>query len=170
MECMGKKNGKTGIKKFGGFFVLGVLTTGIELIFYTISARIINNNDLLWISALIGGIIGTIFAYILNSRLIWKNSKTTKREITIFFIYNIGKTFTLKTFFTWVFGFLKPVYEFAFSISSSVGLPFDYEFVESTGVFAFTALVCMMITYLTYDKIVFKNKKIESDASDKEQV
>lgn len=156
---MEKKEEKSGVKKFGGFFILGVITTLIELVFYTISARIINNNDILWISALIGGLIGTVFAFILNSRLIWKNSKVAKREIIIFFVYNIGKTFTLKTFFTWVFGFLKPVYEFAFSISSNIGLPFDYEFIESTGVFAFTALVCMMITYFTYDRIVFKNKK-----------
>ncbi|MBR3368770.1 GtrA family protein [Candidatus Saccharibacteria bacterium] len=156
---MEKKEKKSGVKKFGGFFILGVITTLIELVFYTISARIINNNDILWISALIGGLIGTVFAFILNSRLIWKNSKVAKREIIIFFVYNIGKTFTLKTFFTWVFGFLKPVYEFAFSFSSNIGLPFDYEFIESTGVFAFTALVCMMITYFTYDRIVFKNKK-----------
>lgn len=156
---MEKKAEKKGIGKFGSFFVFGVITTLIELVFYTITARIINNNDFLWISALVGGLIGTFFAFILNSKLIWKNSKITKREVTIFFVYNIGKTFTLKTFFTWIFGFLKPVYEFAFSISSSIGLPFDYEFVESTGIFAFTALVCMMITYFTYDKIVFKNKK-----------
>ena len=161
---MEKSNEKTGAKKFGAFFILGVVTTLIELVFYTISARIINNNDYLWVSALIGGIIGTMFAFILNSRLIWKNSKTTTREITIFFVYSIGKTFTLKTFFTWVFGFLIPVYEFAFSISSSIGLPFDYEFVESTGVFAFTALVCMMVTYFTYDKIVFKNKQTENES------
>ena len=106
---MEKKKEKKGAKKFGAFFILGVITTLIELVFYTISARIINNNGFLWISALIGGIIGTIFAFILNSRLIWKNSRTTKREITIFFVYNIGKTFALKTFFTWLFGFLKPV-------------------------------------------------------------
>ena len=155
---MEKKNEKKGIRKFGSFFILGIITTLIELVFYTITARIINNNDILWVSALIGGLIGTFFAFILNSKLIWKNSKTTKREVTIFFVYNIGKTFTLKTFFTWVFGFLKPVYEFAFSISSGIGLSFDYEFVESTGIFAFTALVCMMITYFTYDRIVFKNK------------
>ncbi len=163
---MEKKKEKTGAKKFGSFFVLGVITTLIELIFYTISARIINNNDLLPVSALIGGIIGTVFAFFLNSRLIWKNSKVTKREISIFFIYNIGKTFTLKTFFTWVFGLIKPVYEFAFSISSGLGLPFDYDFVESTGVFAFTALVCMTITYFTYDKIVFKNKNDDTKDED----
>ncbi len=156
---MEKNDEKIGINKFVCFFILGVITTLIEYVFYTISARIINNNDILWVSALIGGVIGTIFAFFLNSRLIWKNSKVTKREITIFFVYDIGKTFTLKTFFTWVFGLIKPVYEFAFSISSNLGLPFDYNFVESTGVFVFTALVCMMITYFTYDKIVFKNKK-----------
>lgn len=152
---------KKTIKKVGKFFGLGVATTLIELVFYTITARIIGNNDHLWIATLVGGVLGTIVSFFLNSKLIWKNSKSGKREAAVFFAYNIVKTFTLKEFLTWAFAFLTPVYQFAFSICEFLHLPFDYDFVESTGIFGFTALVCMFVTYLTYDKIVFKNKKEE---------
>ena len=164
MEKSEKK--QTG-KKFGGFFVLGVFTTLVELAIYTLVARIIGDNDYLWIATLIGGVLGTIIAFILNSKIIWKNNEAGKREALIFFVYNIVKTLTLKEFLTWAFSFLTPVYEFAFSICQFLHLPFDYDFVESTGIFGFTALVCMMITYLVYDKIVFLEKKNEKGGKKK---
>lgn len=156
---MEKKDKKSGAKKFSVFFVIGVGTTLIDFVFYSIVAALINNNDLLVIPTFIGGTIGTIAGYFLNSRLIWKYCKTSKREISIFFIYNAIKTFGIKALFTWFFKLLTPVYDFAFSISAGLRLPFTFETVERVGVFGFTALSCMLITYFTYDKIVFKNKK-----------
>ena len=154
-------------KNLAFFFVIGVGTTLIDFVFYSIVAALINNNDLLVIPTFIGGTIGTIAGYFLNSRLIWKHCKTSKREISIFFIYNAVKTFGIKALFTWFFKLLTPIYDFAFSISSSLHLPFTFDTIERVGVFGFTALSCMLITYFTYDKIVFKNK--ENDSSNLEE-
>lgn len=156
---MEKKDKKSGAKKFSVFFVIGVGTTLIDFVFYSIAASLINNNDLLIIPTFIGGTIGTIAGYFMNSRLIWKNCRTTKREISIFFIYNAIKTFGIKALFTWFFKLLTPIYDFALFISSSIHLPFTFETIERVGVFGFTALACMLITYFTYDKIVFRSKK-----------
>ena len=164
---MEKKDKKNGAKKFSVFFVIGVGTTLIDFVFYSIVAALINNNDLLVIPTFIGGTIGTIAGYFLNSRLIWKHCKTSKREISIFFIYNPIKTFGIKALFTWFFKLLTPIYDFAFSISSSLHLPFTFDTIERVGVFGFTAFSCMLITYFTYDKIVFKNK--ENDSSNLEE-
>lgn len=155
---MEKKDEKSGAKKFSVFFVIGVGTTLIDFVFYSIVAALINNNDLLVIPTFIGGTIGTIAGYFMNSRLIWKDYKTTKREISIFFIYNAIKTFGIKAIFTWFFKLLTPIYNFAFSISSNLHLPFTFDTIERVGVFGFTALACMLITYFTYDKIVFRTK------------
>lgn len=164
---MEKKTRKSSTKKFSEFFVIGVGTTLIDFVFYSISATLINNNDLLVIPTFIGGTIGTIAGYFLNSRLIWKHCKTSKREISIFFIYNAIKTFGIKALFTWFFKLLTPIYDLAFSISSGLHLPFTFDTIERVGVFGFTALACMLITYFTYDKIVFKDKKDNEDESSK---
>ncbi len=163
---MEKKEAKNKAKKFSVFFVIGIGTTLIDFVFYSIIASLINNNDWLIIPTFIGGTIGTIAGYFMNSRLIWKDYKTTKREISIFFIYNAIKTFGIKAIFTWFFKLLTPIYNFAFSISSNLHLPFTFEIIERVGVFGFTALTCMLITYFTYDKIVFRSKK--EDLSDED--
>ena len=67
----------------------------------------------------------------------------------------------------WVFGMITPVYELAFGIAQAIGLPFDYDFVESTGVFGFTALASMVVTYFVYDKVVFTGKKKRAEEEEK---
>lgn len=149
------------MKKFVKFFGLGVGTTLIEYLVFTLVARL-TGNDLLFIATLVGGIVATIVSYILNRKFIWKNAKTGKKEVISFFVYNLViKTLVIKEIFTFLFGLIKPLYEFAFSISSSLHLPFDYAFVESTGIFVLTAGASMFITYFVYDKLIFKSNKNE---------
>lgn len=147
------------MKKFSKFFVIGVGTTLIEYIFYTIIARVMSN-DFLWVGTMVGGVGGAIFGYFLNTKYVWKDQKAGKAEVMKYFIYSLGiKTFIIKEIFTWVFSFITPVYELAYDISSFLRLPFDYDFVESTGIFGFTALATMLITYFTFDKLIFNKEK-----------
>lgn len=77
----------------------------------------------------------------------------------------------ISPFFTWLFQSITPLYKFAFDISSAINLPFDYNFVESTGVFVLTACVTMTLNYLFYDKLVFGNtkEKAKGDLKDAEE-
>lgn len=151
------------MKKFGKFFGLGIIAVLIEFIVFSIIARILSN-DFLWAATIVGGITETITAYLLNTKFVWK--KRGKKEATNFFLYHILKTFTLKEFFTWVFGLITPVYEFAYGISSFLHLPFDYDFVESTGIFGFTAATTMVITYFVCDRLIFAEKADKSRAEE----
>lgn len=148
------------MKKFSKFFGIGVITTLIEYIIFTIVARILGN-DFLWLATLLGGIVGIIAGFILNTKFVWADKKAGKQEMVEVFGYGMLKTFLLKEGFTFLFKLITPVYQFAYTISSAIKLPFDYDFVESTGVFCFTALATMMITYLVYNKLIFTKKKDE---------
>ena len=149
------------MKKFSKFFGIGIITTLIEFIAYTIVARCISNNYL-WLATLIGGIVGVISSFVLNTKFVWKDSKAGKSEALGVFGYGMIKTFVIKEFFTFIYGLITPIYELAFQISSAIKLPFDYDFIESTGVFGFTALSTMFITYFIYDKFIFNKKKKDS--------
>ena len=148
------------MKKFSKFFGLGIITTLIEYVFFTLVARLMSN-DFLWLATLIGGIAGVIASFILNTKFVWTDKKSGKQEIIEVFGYGMIKTFLLKEGFTFLFKLLTPVYQFAYTISSAIKLPFDYAFIESTGVFCFTALATMMITYFVYNKLIFTKKKDE---------
>ena len=157
------------MKKFSKFFGLGIITTLIEFAVYTALARILSN-DFLWLATLIGGIVGVIASFLLNTKYVWKDKKAGKAEATKVLGYGMVKTFVIKEFFTWIYGLVTPVYVFAYQISSFLGLPFDYAFVESTGIFGFTALTTMFVTYFVYDKIVFTKTQKESDTHDREAI
>ena len=143
------------------YVVIGIILTIFSFSIYTFFARvIIKNNNLLWIANAIAYALATILAYILHSKITWQERPVTKHGILMFFVWNAITALFISPFFTWLFGFITPIYEFAYSISSALHLPFDYNFVESTGVFCFATLVTMIFNYLFYDKLIFGDRPI----------
>lgn len=143
------------------FTVIGILLTLINFVIYTIFARtaFANRADLLWLDSIISYLIATFVAYFLHSRITWRERRLDRITIIKFFIWNIAMAVIISPFFTWLFGLITPVYQFAFSISSALHLPFDYSFVQSTGIFGFTAVITMILNYLCYDKFVFDKRR-----------
>lgn len=144
----------------GRYLFIGIILTIFNYGTYAILANlIINNSDLLWLSMFISTALTTILAYILHSKITWKERDPGKSGIYKFFLWNIILTFFINPFFTQMFSYITPLYDFAFNISESLHLPFSYDFIQSTGAFILTAIVTMIINFLFYDKFVFgKNK------------
>lgn len=157
-----KKDPKTTVHATRYVFV-GVFLTLFNYVLYAIlSNLIINNNDLLWLSSLISTLITTIVAYILHSKITWKERNITKTSIYKFFIWNLLLTFPIGPGLTQFFSLFTPLYEFAYNICQNLHLDFSYEFVLSTGAFILTTAVTMIMNFLLYDKFVFgKPKKIK---------
>ena len=111
--------------------------------------------------------LAAILAYILHSKITWKERTVTKHNVVMFFIWNGLLAIAISPFFTWFFGRITPLYEFAFNISQNIGLPFDYDFIESTGIFCLTTAVTMVLNFIFYDKLVFGAKPAK-EKNDKE--
>lgn len=142
------------------YLIVGLTITAFNFGAYTLVARvIINNNDLLWVSNLIATSFAIIVAFILHSNITWKERNPGKRGVIRFFIWNIAIAIAISPALTFLFGLLDPLYQLAFSITSALNLPFDYDFVESTGVFVLVGAVTMVLNYFFYDKFVFGKEK-----------
>ena len=61
---------------------------------------------------------------------------------------------------------LTPIYDLAFSVSSALTLPFNYEFIANTGAFGFMAALILIYNYLVYDRFVFKSNQQPEEAKD----
>ena len=147
------------------FAIIGTILALSNFAIYTTLARLVfKDNSLLWVGTIISYTITTILAYILHSKITWKERPITKRGIIMFFVWNAALSFLISPFLAWAFGFATFLYDFAFSISSAMHLPFDYAFVESTGVFVLTTAVTMVLNYLFYDRLVFGDKAQEKSA------
>ena len=142
------------------FFIIGVILAIFNYGLYTIIANlIINNNDYLWLSSFIASAFTTILAYILHSKITWKERRPGKYGIYQFLIWNILLTVVINPLFTQLVSYITPLYDVAFNISQTLNLPFTYEFVQSTGAFILTAIVTMILNFFFYDKFVFNKSK-----------
>lgn len=158
---------KTG-SRISKFTIIGIILTLFNFAIYTLLARlIIKNNDFLWIASIIGYIFATILAYFLHSKITWKERPATKRGVLMFFFWNGITAIAISPFFTWLFGYIKPFYQFIFSISEGLHLPFDYNFIESTTIFCLTGAVTMILNYFFYDRLVFDEKETQEKKDEK---
>lgn len=141
------------------YVFVGIALTIFNYIFYAIlSNLIIKNNDLIWLSNLIATTVTAILAYILHSKITWKEREITKTSIYKFFIWNAMIAFAVSPLLNQLFSYITPLYEFAYNIASAIHIPFTYEFVLTTGAFVLTSAVIMVINFLFYDRFVFGKK------------
>jgi len=142
------------------YLIIGIILSIFNYAFYTILANvIIKNNDLLWLSTLISTVATTILAYLLHSKITWKERDPGKTGIIKFFIWNFITAIIINPSLTQLFSLITPLYEIAFNISNSINLPFSYDFIQSTGAFILTAIITMILNFLFYDKFVFSNNR-----------
>ena len=144
----------------GRYLIIGIVLTLFNYVVYAILANLIfNNENLLWLSVFISTALATILAYILHSKITWKERDPGKSGIYKFFIWNILATVLINPVLTQVFSYITPLYDLGFNISDSLHLPFNYEFIQSTGAFILTTIITMIINFLFYDKFVFGKAK-----------
>ncbi len=149
-------------KRVGKFTIIGIFLTVFNFLIYTFLARVIfNGNDLLWLISIISYALATVLAYILHSKITWKEQPVTKHGILMFFVWNGITAIAISPFFTWLFSLIKPLYELLFNFSNFLHLPFDYNFVESTTIFCLVGAITMILNYLFYDRLVFGKEKHE---------
>lgn len=145
------------------FIFVGTAITLFNYGLYALLARIIDNNDLLWVSTMVSTFITTFVAYYLHSKITWKERRPGKYGIYNFFIWNLILTFAISPLVTYLFTLTTPLYDLAFNISTAIHLPFDYDFIESTCVFVLTSLVIMVINFIFYDRFIFGKSKKEKE-------
>ena len=147
-------------KRATRYFIIGVFLTLFNYVLYAFLANVIlKDNNLLWLASLIGTLITTLLAYLLHSKITWKERHITKTSIYKFFIWNLLLAFVFYPILTQLFSLITPLYEFAYNISSAIHLPFTYDFVLSTGAFVLASCITMILNYLFYDKFVFGKRK-----------
>ena len=138
------------------YFIIGLILTAFNYGLYAIIANLfVNNANFLLLSSFIASAFTTILAFILHSRITWKERNPGKTGIYKFLIWNVILTVIINPGLTQFFGYFTPLYDLAYNISTALHIPFTYEFIQSTGAFVLTAIITMIINFLFYDKFVF---------------
>ena len=90
MEKEAEKSGstKTGAR-VGKFAVIGIVLTLFNFAIYTSLARLVfKDNSWLWVASAISYTASALLAYVLHSKITWKERPITKRGVAMFFLWN----------------------------------------------------------------------------------
>ena len=141
------------------YSIIGVSLALFNYILYSIIANvIIKNNDYLWFTSFVATAFTAILAYILHSKITWKERDPGKTGVYKFIIWNIILTFLISPVLTQIFSFTTGLYSLAYDICTFLHIPFSYDFIQSTGAFILANAVIMIINFLFYDRLVFDKK------------
>ncbi len=160
------------MNKIFKFVGVGITVTLIDYLVYSFVMMVLfgGNTDLVWLGSIISGVVGTIAAYILHSNITWRGRDPGKYGVLKFFGWNILLVAAIRPLLTLFFGLLDGLYEFAFMITDGIGIPFTFEFVESTGIYVLMTVVIMVLNFLFYDRVVFGEVKHKDNGKKKVNV
>lgn len=160
------------MNKIFKFVGVGITVTLIDYLVYSFVMMVLfgGNTDLVWLGSIISGIVGTIAAYILHSNITWRGRDPGKYGVLKFFGWNVLLVAAIRPLLTLFFGLLDGLYEFAFMITDGIGIPFTFEFVESTGIYVLMTVVIMVLNFLFYDRVVFGEVKHKDNGKKKVNV
>ena len=161
------------LKKIFKFIGVGFAITAIEYAIYTALMMVAfgGNAEMAPVATAMSGAVAMIVAFIMHSKITWRERDPGKFGIIKFFIWNIILVALIRPGLAAFFELLVGLYQFGFMITSAIHLPFSYDFVESTGIYVLTTAVTMVLNFICYEKIVFGTKiKVKEEQGEKIEV
>lgn len=151
------------MQKIFKFVGVGIAATIVDYLVYSLVVMVIfgGNTNFAGVGAVSSGIVATFTAFILHSKITWKNRNPGKYGIIKFFAWNALVVIAIRPVLTFIFGLIGGLYEFVFMIFDGIGIGFSYEFVESTGIYVLMTVVTMTLNFFFYDRVVFGKNKSE---------
>ncbi len=142
------------------FLGVGILNTLLDFIFYTLlTLTIFTDKDSIALAGVISGTFALICAFLTHGFITWRGRNLKPSTIMRFFLFTGFGMWVIRPVLLAIFIHLTPLYDFAYSVSSAVGLPFSQEFIANTGAFGFMAVLVLIYNYVVYDKFVFTDTK-----------
>lgn len=161
------------MKKVFKFLGVGLTITIIEYIIYTLLVMVMfgGNVEMAPLATGMSGAVAMVVAFIMHSKITWKERDPGKFGIVKFFAWNILLVALIRPGLAAFFELLTGLYQFGFMITSAIHLPFSYDFVESTGIYVLTTAVTMTLNFICYEKVVFGTKiKVEEKQGEEVEV
>lgn len=150
------------------FLGVGIFNTIIDFAFYTFLMLTFFKNGNIILVGIISGTFALGCAFATHSLVTWRGSKINHITLLKFVLFTGFGMWVLRPFLLHFFAGLSSIYSWAYDISAQSGLPFNHDFIASTGAFGFMAVIILIYNYLTYDRFVFSKKTKQTTYTDLE--
>ncbi len=152
---------KKGNKKAIAFLAVGIFNTFVDFLFYTFLTQLLfTEPGQIAFAGIVSGTFALVCAFLTHGLITWHGSNLSHKTMIKFFVFTGFGMWVIRPTLLSLFINFQGLYQFAFSVLRSTGLPFSYTFVSNTGAFGFMVLFVLMYNYFTYDRFVFKKSRI----------
>lgn len=141
------------------FLGIGALNTLLDFTFYTLLTQtIFKDPEQIGLAGLVSGTFSLVCAFLTHSYITWRGSHVDQKTIAKFFVFTGFGMWALRPLLLSVFIQFSSLYQWAFTVSSQLGIPFSQHFIANTGAFGFMAIIVLTYNYVVYDRLVFSDK------------
>lgn len=158
------------MKRVFKFIGVGLTVTVIEYTIYTLLMMVLfgGNTEMAPLATALSGAVAMIVAFLMHSKITWRERDPGKLGIIKFFAWNILLVALIRPGLAAFFELPVGLYQFAYMITSAIHLPFSYDFVESTGIYVLVTAISMVLNFICYEKVVFGTRiKVEEKQGEK---
>jgi len=141
------------------FLGVGVLNTLLDFLFYTFLTQTFFKNDSIALAGVVSGTFALACAFITHSLITWRGTNVSHKTVLKFVVFTGFGMWVLRPLLLSIFARLDGLYQWAYDVSQSIGLPFSESFVANTGAFGFMVIFVLLYNYAVYDRFVFTDKK-----------
>ena len=145
-------------KRVGNFVWVGIVLTLIDYAVCELLVLVVFRDAAATsIATVLSGIVSTVAAFFMHSRITWRDRKMNTAAVVKFFLWNVAVMMVLRPFLVWVFGLMGWLYEFCYGLVAWMGI--SHDFVASTLAYGLVTVITLTLNYLFYDRFVFGEKK-----------
>lgn len=139
------------------FLAVGVINTLLDFLFYTLLTQTVFSSNIA-LAGFVSGTVALVIAFLNHAFITWRGASIDRQTPVRFFIVTGFGMWVLRPALLWLFTQPQQIYEWLYSISSSMGLPFSLDFITKTGAFGCMVIIVLIYNYFTYDRFVFRTK------------
>jgi putative flippase GtrA len=141
------------------FLLVGIFNTLADFAFYSLLTLVfLTANNQIGLAGIISGTFALVCAFLTHSFITWRGSNIGHRTVLKFIAFTGFGMWVIRPLLLSLFIMLDGLYNWVFSISDGLSLPFTKEFIANTGAFGFMVILLLLYNYFVYERFVFADK------------
>lgn len=137
------------------FLGVGMFNTLADFVFYSLLMLTVFRDGNIALAGIVSGTFALLCAFATHSLITWRGRHVGLGTMVRFVLFTGFGMWVLRPILLSLFANLTGLYRWVYGVSETLGLPFSYEFIASTGAFGFMVVIVLIYNYLTYDRFVF---------------
>lgn len=151
------------------FLGVGIGNTLLDFAFYTFMTSFVFKGEAkIGLAGIVSGTFALICAFLTHSLITWRGTNISHKTAGKFVLFTGFGMWVMRPLLLKFFIRFDGLYNWAWSVSHSLHLPFSHNFIANTGAFGFMVILVLLYNYFVYSRFVFADKRLIATRTEQE--